>query len=385
MTAVLARAGRAGRRGADGWHRFWFGVEPAYTVGLIRIAFGVVMTAWTLSLYPALEDLFGPSGVVPRPPTPDFTWSVLRFFPDDRAVFIAWILLLVSSLALTVGWHSRLAAILVFILVISFERRNPFVMNAGDVLLRIEALFIALAPSGAALSLDQRRRAGSFWHAEDRAMWPIRLMQIQVSVIYVSTVVAKLHGETWQDGTAVAYSLRQSDLLFFTTPTWITDTLVISNVLSWCTLAIELAIGLMVWNRRWRPWVLAAGVALHVSILFSMAIGLFSLAVFVLYLAFLPSDRAKALADAAAARLRRRRTPHNDDTHRDDRQPDDTRNGEPHRDDTLSAPPKPQPVSATRTVSPHTSGGRHAKRRHGRRSPQSLVGPGVAGFRHAGE
>ncbi|TFV59175.1 hypothetical protein E4P42_09500 [Mycobacterium sp. PS03-16] len=375
MTTVLARAGRSGRRAADGWHRFWFALEPAYTLGLVRIAFGLLMTAWTLSLYPALADLFGPQGVVPRPPTADFTWSVLRLFPDDRAVFIAWILLLVASLALTVGWHSRLAAVLVFILVISFERRNPFVMNAGDVLLRIEALFIALAPSGAALSLDQRRRAGSFWHAEKRAMWPIRLMQIQVSVIYVSTVIAKLHGETWQEGTAVAYSLRQRDLLFFTTPTWITDTLVISNVLSWGTLVIELAIGLMVWNRRWRPWVLAAGVALHVSILFSMAIGLFSLAIFVLYLAFLPSERARAIADAAAAWLRRRRRPH----------VDDIQSGDITCARTPPTPPLPEPVSASQPGPRHTAEGRHAKPRHGRVSPRPLAGARVAGLGHAGE
>ncbi|BBY18005.1 HTTM domain-containing protein [Mycolicibacterium litorale] len=309
MIAVRAGVGDTARRSVRAWQRFWFRTEPAYTVGLVRIAFGLLMTAWTLSLYPSLDDLFGPAGVVPRSPTPDFTWSLFRLLPDDRAVLIGWIVLLAASLALTVGWHSRLAAILVFVLLVSFERRNPFVMNAGDVLLRIEALFIALAPSGAALSLDQRRRAGSFWNAEVRPLWAIRLMQIQVSVIYVSTVVAKLHGETWQDGTAVAYSLRQRDLLFFTTPTWITDTLVISNVLSWGTLVIELAIGLMVWNRRWRPWVLAGGVVLHLCIFVSMAIGLFSLAVFVLYVAFIPSERSKAIADGVAARLHRHRRP----------------------------------------------------------------------------
>ncbi|KUI32370.1 hypothetical protein AU195_08965 [Mycobacterium sp. IS-1496] len=303
MIFLRARVDGAVRQSARAWQRFWFGTEPAHTLGLVRIAFGLLMTAWTLSLYPALDDLFGPSGVVPRPPTSDFTWSLFRMLPDDRAVLIGWIVLLAASLALTVGWHSRLAAILVFVLLVSFERRNPFVMNAGDVLLRIEALFVALAPCGAALSLDQRRRTGSFRNAEVRAVWPIRLMQIQVSVIYVSTVVAKLHGETWQAGTAVAYSLRQRDLLFFTTPSWVTDTLLISNLLSWGTLVIELAIGLMVWNRRWRPWVLAGGVVLHLSIFFSMAIGLFSLAVFVLYLAFIPCERSKAIADSVAARL----------------------------------------------------------------------------------
>lgn len=293
---------QTGGDSARAWRRFWFSYDSAYPLGFIRIAFGILMIVWTVSLYPGLHDRFGPDGVVPRPPTADFTWSVFRLLPDDNAVFAGWVVLLVASIALTVGWHSRLAAVLVFVMVVSFERRNPFVMNAGDVLLRVEALFIALASSGAALSLDQRRRTGSFWTAEQRRIWPVRLMQIQVSVIYVSTVVAKLHGETWQDGTAVSYSLRQNDLLFFTAPRWITDNLLISNVLSWSTLVVELAIGLLVWNRRCRPWVLAAGVVLHMSIFVSMSIGLFSLAMVVLYLAFLPSGRAAELADRFAQR-----------------------------------------------------------------------------------
>ncbi|KUI27390.1 hypothetical protein AU196_07875 [Mycobacterium sp. IS-1742] len=298
-----SRLRQVGGDSVRAWRRFWFSYDSAYPLGLIRIAFGLLMIVWTVTLYPELYDRFGPDGVVPRPPTADFTWSVFRLFPSDAAVFAGWALLLLASIALTLGWRSRLAAILVFVMVVSFERRNPFVMNAGDVLLRVEALFIALAASGAALSLDQRRRTGSFWTAEQRRIWPVRLMQIQVSIIYVSTVVAKLHGKTWQDGTAVSYSLRQNDLLFFTTPAWITDSLLISNVMSWSTLVIELAIGLLVWNRRARPWVLAAGVVLHLSIFVSMSIGLFSLAMFVLYLAFLPSGRAEAIAGGIAERI----------------------------------------------------------------------------------
>lgn len=291
------------------WRRFWFSEDSAYPLGFIRIAFGLLMILWTLSLYPGLYDRFGPAGVVPVPPKADFTWSVFRVFPGDSAVLAGWVVLLMASIALTLGWRSRLAAVLVFVMVVSFERRNPFVMNAGDVLLRVEALFIALSASDAALSLDQRRRTGTFWSAERRRVWPIRLMQIQVSIIYLSTVVAKLHGETWQAGTAVAYSLRQNDLLFFTVPRWFTDSMLLSNVLSWSTLLIELAIGLLVWNRRARPWVLAAGVALHLCIFVSMSIGLFSLAMFVLYLAFLPSDRAEAIAcRIASSGGRRRRT-----------------------------------------------------------------------------
>jgi len=214
-----------GRGLVGAWRGFWFRVEPAYTIGLIRIAFGALVILWALELKTDLYIRFGSDGVLPQPPAQAFTWSVFELYTTDNALLIGWIVLMVAAIALTVGWHSRIAAIIVFIMIVSFERRNPWVFNAGDMLIRIEALFIALAPCGAALSLDQRRRTGSFFSAEDRKIWALRLIQVQVSIIYISTVVAKLKGETWQDGTAVSYSLRQYDMLVIPTPGWVTSNL----------------------------------------------------------------------------------------------------------------------------------------------------------------
>jgi hypothetical protein len=286
-----------------GWRTFWFRSEAAYTLGVVRIAFGALVVGWTLLLSSDLYLAFGSEGVLPRPPSRAFTWSVFSVYTSDSALLVGWIVLLCAAFALMVGWHSRLAAILVFILILSFERRNPLIFNSGDTVIRIEALFLALAPCGAALSLDQRRRAGSFWSAREIRPWPIRLLQIQLSIIYLSTVVAKLAGETWQNGTAVAYSLRQRDLLIVPAPGWVTDSLLISNAMTWGTLVIELALGILVWNRRWCLRVLAAGVILHLSISLSMEVGFFSCAMFVLYLAFIPPERAQAIANGLEKRI----------------------------------------------------------------------------------
>jgi hypothetical protein len=59
------------------------------------------------------------------------------------------------------------------------------------------------------------------------------------------------------------------------------------------TLAVEFSIGVLVWNRRLRPYVLLAGIALHLSIELTMRIGFFSWAVLVAYLAFVPPEHAE--------------------------------------------------------------------------------------------
>lgn len=289
---------RGGGEGAwSAWRRFWFTAGPAYTLGLVRIVFGALIVAWTLELKTNFDVRFGSRGVVPEALDRTWTWSVFDYVSGDDALQVGWVVLLVAAIALTLGVQSRLAAIVVFVLIMSFERHNPWVFNAGDMLLRVEALMIALAPCGAALSVDQWWRSGTFFSARECKLWALRLMQVQVSIIYVSTVIAKLRGETWQNGTSVLYSLRQVDMLVIRMPEWLTDNLLLMNVAAWGTLVVEFAIGVLVWNRRCRPWVLGAGVLLHLGIAMTLEIGLFSFAIFVLYLTFLPSNRVAAASE----------------------------------------------------------------------------------------
>lgn len=294
----------------DKWTSFWFTPEPAHTLGLVRIAFGVVVAAWTLALLPDLYQLFGAQGVVPQHPRFDYEWSVFAIWPGDTALLVGWVLLLVSSLALAVGWHSRLAAVLVFVLVQSFVRRDPFVFNAGDAIVVLVALVLALSSCGAALSLDQRRRTGAFWSAQDRAPWPVRLLQVQLSLIYLVSVQAKLSGESWLEGSAVSYAWRTDGRwAFLPAPEWLAANALIVNALTWGTLIVELAIAVLVWNRRLRLPVLGAGVIMHLAMMINLNIGFFSLAMFVLYLAFIPWETVQRMPAWVKSKLSRGKQP----------------------------------------------------------------------------
>lgn len=286
-----------------GWTRFWFAPQSAVSLGLVRILFGLVTFGWTLSLLPDLLTFFGRRGVQPAPPNAPHSWSLLVLWQSDRAVWIVWGLLLAATVALTVGWHSRVASLLVFICLTSFERRNQFIFNAGDGLLRIEAFLLVLAPSGAALSLDRRRTAGSFWSFQQRAPWVLRLMQIQMTMVYLSTVQDKLVGTTWTGGTATSYSLRLYDLRNFATPAWITTSPVLMNLATWGTLALEVMLGVLVWRRSMRPWILGAGVIMHLTILLTLMVGFFTFAVYVLYVAFLPPETSERFVNRVRSRL----------------------------------------------------------------------------------
>ncbi len=285
---LISRAKRAGAEFGLRWERFWFKPQPTSTLAVMRIVFGLLIFAWTLSLAGDLGAFFGDNGVLPKQPGVGGVWGVLGIASSDLVVQLLFAALLLASLALVLGYHSRVAAVLVFIGVMSFERRNPYVFNTGDWLLRIMAFYLVLTPSGAALSLDRwRANRSRFWEFPLRAPWALRLMQIQLSVIYIAAVWDKIQGTTWNNGTALSYVFRISDVGRFPIPGFITHSVFLSNLMTFGTLAIELSVGVLVWNRRLRPWVLLAGGLLHLGIEYSIRVGFFSLAMLTLYLSFL--------------------------------------------------------------------------------------------------
>jgi Vitamin K-dependent gamma-carboxylase len=288
------------------WRGFWFEPEPTSTLALVRIAFGLVSFGWMLGLLPVLFPLIGHRGVLPsQADLGQGTWGLLGLAGGDGAVLALFVITLAASACLALGYRTRLSALLVFVGLLSFQRRDLWAFDAGDDLVRIVAAYLALSAAGSSLSLDRLRRARDrFWEFPSRSRWPVRLMQVQLSLVYLASVWAKTRGTAWNDGTAVSYALRIKDYNRFPVPSGITTSVLISNLATYGTLALELAIGILVWNRKARPWVLGAGVALHLAIAYSIRVGFFTLTMFVLYLAFLPNESAARLIEWARYRLR---------------------------------------------------------------------------------
>jgi hypothetical protein len=77
-------------------------------------------------------------------------------------------------------------------------------------------------------------------------------------------------------------------------PSFVTDSLLLANVLTYGTLAVELALAILVWNGKLRPWVLLLGIGLHFGIDYAVRVGFFSWAALVAYVAFLPPETVSA-------------------------------------------------------------------------------------------
>ena len=263
-------------------------IQPIYAtrLALLRIAVGLLMTAWSASLVLDVDPLLTWLRVSPEG---DIGWW--QFWPtaSPESVLAMAGLLVLASVLMTFGMWTRWTTIGTFCLTLVLQRYNPLILNGGEFIVRSVLLFgLAMSPSGAYLSIDAYRRAGCVdWRAPHVPPWTLRFVQAHISLGYILTVVLKLRGHSWLAGTAVWYASGLEDLTRFSPPEWIVAG-AIGAVLTWSTLAIELGVGVGVWFRRMRPWALAAGVALHIGIAVVFEIWFFSAVMVASYLAFLP-------------------------------------------------------------------------------------------------
>lgn len=306
MTAIGVRAVTSA---VNLWNGFWFDPQSTSSLALFRIAFGLVATGWTTSLIPNVMAFYGPDGILPSPPgRQPYEWGLLFWFSGPAVVIAVVAVTLAAAIAVTLGAFTRTAAVLLALGMMCIEQRNVLVTNAGDSVIRDLAFLLVLTPAGAALSVDRLRKTRQrFWEFPARAPWGFRLIQIQISVGYLSALWQKYSNEPWRDGRAVSYALRTQDVARLPVPSFVTGSVAMTGALTFGTLAVEFALGVLVWNRELRPWVLGLGVCLHLGIDYSITVGFFGWAMLAGYLGFVPPETTTRGVLAARGWFRRLR------------------------------------------------------------------------------
>lgn len=275
------------------WSHFWFDPISPVALGLFRILYGVALLLFVALLKPEIFTWFSDHGMM-RPASADKFWgttphwSLLLWYPQRPAVALFFAGFTVAVILLTIGLWTRTSTLLVLLGLISLGHRNPLVLNGTDIVLRVMAVYLVLAPAGAALSVDRLRaiargRAGA--QSPLVPAWTVRLMQLQVSLIYASTVLLKLKGQAWSSGIAVYYTSRLEEFHRFPVP-FLAHSLLLVNIATYLTLAVELSVAFLIWIPALRKVVLISGLMLHAGIEYSMNVPQFEyvmLATFVLF------------------------------------------------------------------------------------------------------
>jgi hypothetical protein len=226
-------------------------------------------------------------------------FSPLHYVHDPIAPRVLYVVTFAAAVGVTLGWRTRIMGAVLWLGMLSFYHRNPSSNGGPDAVPAILCFYMMLCPSGAAYSLDARReerRRGT--PAEPLiAPWALRLLQMQVCLIYFQSCVIKCDGATWMDGTATHYVLFNHEFRWFNLE-WIGGYPLLVNALTHGALLIEFAVAFWLWFRPTRRWAILAGIALHAGIRPILNIPGFGELMCATYLAFLDPDEAMAVVRA---------------------------------------------------------------------------------------
>lgn len=259
------------------WDKFFFQEAPVEGLALFRVLIGSLALVTFLQDSLIMNDLWGPMALqTTETMLKNYSFpimSIFQFLKLTPTLLYGLVGLQILSLfTFTLGYKTRLSNWLAFILMVSFNQRNINILSSADLLIRIMFFLMLFSPSGNAYSIDSiiARLKGKML-PRDCSRWPLRLIQMQIAVVYVSTVIAKAKGITWLDGSAVYYATRSSDLTRFPVP-FILDQFWTVKLITWSTLVIELALGTVIFFDEIRKKVIILGVIFHLGIEYMMSI-----------------------------------------------------------------------------------------------------------------
>ena len=276
--------------------KFFFKKEDCLTIGLVRILTAAVILLALINDLPFAADYYSDNGVISGRTDilrPEYRFSILDKLGSPEFVYFFYIILVISITMLLVGKHTRSSAIVSFILLSSFHEKNVFILDSAETLMRLMVFYLALAPSSKYFSLDavKKRRSltpEAFKRWQQGYIWPRRLMQIQLAIVYLFAFLPKT-GITWKSGTAIYYFLANSHFARFSFD-FLGSFLWLTIIATYATLLIELLFPIIVWFKTTRKYMVIAGISLNLGILTLSNITFFSLIMIVAHLAFIEPE-----------------------------------------------------------------------------------------------
>lgn len=273
------------------WNQFFHAPESTLVLAIFRVAFGALLLVNACSLWRAAEFCFYPAGALALEDQQiafkRITFSLFNHLPPTSgSVHFVLLLHIASVTGLLIGFYTQLSAALVFITLISLHSRNIYMVNGGDTLQRMLCFFLIFSHAGSALSIDAWLAGASEMVADP---WALRLMQVLIAIVYLRTTYWKLRGATWREGSATYYALSLRDYERRKLPQWLAQAWFYRTA-TYGTLALEGALGALLWFDPLRYPLLVAGLLLHLGLQWFMRIGLFQWTMLASLLLFLKPD-----------------------------------------------------------------------------------------------
>lgn len=165
---------------------------------------------------PLAEVFYSDLGVVPHTAlNGQMRLSLMDLLPATWMAALLFVVWGIVAVLLLFGVCTRAMTILNFILIISVQARNPFILSGADTLLRLLSFWMLFIP------LDRDFTWRALYRKQSNApeplhtvnALPVRILQGQVALAYLMTGLFKLMGQSWRSGDAVFQVLQLGSML----------------------------------------------------------------------------------------------------------------------------------------------------------------------------
>jgi hypothetical protein len=280
-----------------------------HTKKLFRLALASWALLSGLLLLPYAGEIYSPDAfTLPRAfdaGRPDHWFGRLSLHPALRPHYLwfAWGQIGAALLALSGRWP-RLSVWLLCFFTLNVFSMGQVANDGGNNLVEVLLLYLVFvntsgrAPAGGAQGHESA--APGLWRAISVGASNVAftMCRIQIAIVYVCAGIYKLNGALWQNGMALYYILQHEAYAHPLATAVVTELPALAMVGTYFAVVFQFVFPTLIWFSRTRPYLIAAGVALHgFGIAFGMGLFLFGVAMCLVYTAF--------VADATAARLLR--------------------------------------------------------------------------------
>jgi hypothetical protein len=267
------------------------------SIALLRIG---IATCLLIDLGGRLGDLeahYTDAGLFPRDATIETmdAWHVSLHLANGQSIFQAILfgMAALSAACLLIGVHTRLAAIMSWLFIVSLQNRNFIILNGADVLLRMILFWSLFLPLGAKFSVDHVRSV-SRPQAEDNwvVSWGTVFYALQFMLVYVFAGLIKSEIPAWREGAGLAYALRSPEFvepLGLKLVEYESAMRFFNGFVIYGELFGSFLLMLPVWTTATRLALVVGFSALHILIGATMSVGMFPVVAIVAVTAFLPS------------------------------------------------------------------------------------------------
>ena len=280
-------------------------------LALLRMATSAVVLLDLSIRSTDLEAHYANLGVLPMAALLDHGWTPYQFsLHAASGMWQAEAVLFVGAaglaIAMLLGYHTRLATLASWVLLVSLQNRNPLIGQGGDDLLRMLLFWGIFLPWGRVWSADARGKPapGSFEYFSAATVAYV----VQLALLYWCTALLKSGPEWTRDGTALYYAFSLDQVLmpggrllypypellrFLTFATYYTE------------LLLPFALFLPVGVARWRLLVVGVLFGFHLGISLTLFVGIFFLVNMASVLGLLPAVALDWLTRRLAPRVGR--------------------------------------------------------------------------------